>query len=147
MTNWFDEVIKDTMAVEPAQTTAVKADVNEMKEALAGLGYDVSNITIIANKEPDLKENIGKKASVKVNLVVASNLTIKTQLGLYKVAKVVLPRGYIGVISDFTDGKYKVNFDANLTVNASDIVNGYDGTDLTYLVDSVDLAPSEVSVL
>lgn len=147
MTNWFDEVIKDTMAVEPAQTTAVKADVNEMKEALAGLGYDVSNITITANKEPDLKENIGKKASVKVNLVVASNLTIKTQLGLYKVAKVVLPRGYIGVISDFTDGKYKVNFDANLTVNASDIVNGYDGTDLTYLVDSVDLAPSEVSVL
>ena len=147
MTNWFDEVIKDTMAVEPAQTTAVKADVNEMKEALAGLGYDVSNITITANNEPDLKENIGKKASVKVNLVVASNLTIKTQLGLYKVAKVVLPRGYIGVISDFNNGKYKVNFDANLTVNASDIVNGYDGTDLTYLVDSVDLAPSEVSVL
>lgn len=147
MTNWFDEVIRDTMAVEASHTEAPKQDVNEMKEALAGLGYDVSNITITANKEPDLTENIGKKASVKLNLVVASNLTIKTQFGLYRVAKVVLPRGYIGVIADFNNGKYKVNFDANLSIKASDITDGYDGTDLTYLVDSVDLAPNEVSVL
>ena len=147
MTNWFDEVIRDTMAVEASHTEAPKQDVNEMKEALAGLGYDVSNITITANKEPDLTENIGKKASVKLNLVVASNLTIKTQFGLYRVAKVVLPRGYIGVIVDFNNGKYKVNFDANLSIKASDITDGYDGTDLTYLVDSVDLAPNEVSVL
>lgn len=140
MTNWFDDVIKECCAEEEP-----KQDFNKMKEALSSLGFDVSsiNITSIENKE----DNIGKRACVKESIVIASNVLIKTNYNLYRVAKVELPKGYIGVIDGVEDGKYSVNFDANLKIASEDIVAGYDGSEVTYPLDKFILSDKEVQIL
>ena len=59
----------------------------------------------------------------------------------------VLPKGYIGVIGGVKDGKYTIDFDANLPVQASDVIDGYDGSKLTYPLDNFELADNEVQIL
>lgn len=119
--------------------------VEKMKEALSSLGYDVSNINITTTT--NLEDNIGKRAFVKSSIVVASNVLIKTKYNLYRVAQVELPQGYIGVIGGISEGKYVVNFDANLPIKSSDVVEGYDGSELTYPLDNFLLADNELQIL
>ena len=144
MTNWFDEEIRASLEQEEQQ--APVQDINKMKEALSSLGFDVSSINISA-VEKNLEDNIGKRACVKSNIVVASNILIKTNYNLYHISQVVLPKGYIGVIGGVKDGKYTVDFDANLPVQASDVIEGYDGSELTYPLDNFELADNEVQIL
>lgn len=141
MTNWFDEEIRESLKKEAQQ----EQNVEKMKEALASLGYDVSNINITAIT--NLEDNIGKRAFVKNPIVVASNVLIKTKYNLYRIAQVELPQGYIGIIGGVAEGKYVVNFDANLPIKDSDVVEGYDGSELTYPLDNFLLADNELQIL
>lgn len=141
MTNWFDKEIRESLKKEAQQ----EQDVNKMKEALSSLGFDVSNITISSNTT--LEDNIGKRAYVKDSLVIASNILIKTKYNLYRVAQVTLPKGYIGIIGGVENGKYVIDFDANLPIKASDITEGYDGSELTYPLDKFILSDNEVQIL
>ena len=144
MTNWFDEEIRASLEQEEQQTPV--QDINKMKEALSSLGFDISSINISA-VEKNLEDNIGKRACVKSNIVVASNILIKTNYNLYRVSQVILPKGYLGVISGVEDGKYRVDFDANLPINSGDITDGFDGSNLTYPLDSYLLSSFEVQLL
>lgn len=143
MTNWFDEEIKASLEKEEQ---APEQNINKMKEALSSLGFDISGINI-SSVEKKLEDNIGKRACVKSNIVVASNILIKTNFNLYHISQVVLPKGYIGVIGGVENGKYTIDFDANLPVQASDIIEGYDGSNLTYPLDKFELADNEVQIL
>lgn len=142
MINWFDDEIKASL--EEEQTSS--QDFTKMKEALSSMGFDVSGITI-SSADKKLEDNIGKRACVKTSIVVASNILIKTNYSLYHISQVVLPKGYIGVIGGVENGKYTVDFDANLPVQASDIIEGYDGSELTYPLDKFELADNEVQIL
>ena len=143
MTNWFDEEIKASLEKEEQ---APEQNITKMKEALSSLGFDISGINI-SSVEKKLEDNIGKRACVKSNIVVASNILIKTNFNLYHISQVVLPKGYIGVIGGVENGKYTIDFDANLPVQASDIIEGYDGSNLTYPLDKFELADNEVQIL
>lgn len=143
MTNWFDEEIRASLEKEEKTS---EQDIVKMKEALSSLGFDISGINI-STAEKKLEDNIGKRACVKSSIVVASNVLIKTNLNLYHIAQVVLPKGYIGIIGGVENGKYTVDFDANLPVQASDIIEGYDGSELTYPLDTFELADNEVQIL
>lgn len=143
MTNWFDEEIRESLKKEEQASVP---DINKMKEALSSLGFDISGINISA-VEKNLEDNIGKRACVKNNIVVASNILIKTNFNLYHISQVVLPKGYIGIIGSVENGKYAIDFDANLPVQASDIIEGYDGSELTYPLDKFELADNEVQIL
>lgn len=143
MTNWFDEEIKASLEEEQQ---ASSQDFTKMKEALSSMGFDVSGITI-SSAEKKLEDNIGKRACVKNSIVVASNILMKTNYSLYHISQVVLPKGYIGVIGGVENGKYTIDFDANLPVQASDIIEGYDGSELTYPLDKFELADNEVQIL
>ena len=59
----------------------------------------------------------------------------------------VIIKGYIGVIGGVKDGKYSIDFDDNLTVKESDVIDGYDGSKLTYPLDNFELADHEVQIL
>ena len=97
-TNWFDEAIKEQLNKEELEEVKPKEfNPEEMKKILSSFGYDISDVSIL-NKNSCSEENIGKKICVKNSLVIAANIIIKTNYNLYKVAKVVLPQGYIGVI-------------------------------------------------
>jgi hypothetical protein len=146
MIDWFDDVIKESITKE-SNYSEDNTNVEEMRDVLSSLGYDVSNISIVSNKKPVLEDNIGKKVCTNYNLVVASNILMKTQYNLYKISKVVLPKGYIGVIGGVEDGKYIVSFDANLPISKDDITSGYDGTDLTYPLDQFNLSESEIQIM
>ena len=142
MTNWFDEEIRESLAKENNESNS---DITQMKDALSSLGFDVSKIII--SEETNLEDNIGKRACVKENIVVAANVLMKTKYNLYHISKVVLPKGYIGIIAGVEDGKYNVDFDANLPIDTSDVVSGYDGTEITYPLDNFKLADSELQIL
>lgn len=146
MTNWFDEEIRESIAKEAAEQETPVQDVDKMKEALSSLGFDVSGINITA-VDKKLEDNIGKRAYVKNSIIVASNVLIKTNYNLYRISQVVLPKGYIGVIGGVENGKYTIDFDANLPIQASDVVEGYDGSNLTYPLDKFELADNEVQIL
>lgn len=141
MTNWFDEEIKESI-----KNDVDTPDINNIESTLKSLGFDTSNI-VIKLKDTPIQDNIGKRACVKNNIVVASNILIKTNYNLYKVSQVILPKGYLGVISGVEDGKYRVDFDANLPINSGDITDGFDGSNLTYPLDSYLLSSFEVQLL
>lgn len=146
-TNWFDEAIKEQLNKEELDEVKPKAfNQEEMKKILSSFGYDMSDVSIL-NKNSCSEENIGKKICVKNSLVIAANIIIKTNYNLYKVAKVVLPQGYIGVIGGVDNNKYVVDFDANLSISPEDVSEGYDGSNITYPLDKFELAASEVQVL
>lgn len=146
-TNWFDEAIKEQLNKEELKEVQPREfNPEEMKRLLSSFGYDISSVSIL-NKNSCSEENIGKKVCVKNSLVIAANIIIKTNYNLYKVAKVVLPQGYIGVIGGVDSNKYVVDFDANLSILPEDVVEGYDGSDITYPLDKFELSANEVQFL
>lgn len=156
MVNWFDDVIREKINEDynnsddrnvTVEISVSASKVDELKQALASINCGVKDVVVKEAELPKYEDNIGKRASVNYNLVIASDLLMKTQYSLYKIEKVILPKGYIGIISGYNDGKYEVSFDANLPIKKEDIVEGYDGVDLTYLLDKFNLSPSEISIM
>lgn len=160
--DYFGDVIKKCIAressIEEDKTfvlsltiQAKSLNTDNIKKLLDCNGFDV--VSICKEKENEVHKescydsNIGKKVVVSQNIVIANNILMKTQHSLYKIAKVVLPKNLIGIVSDIKDNKYLVDFSASLDIDPRDIVEGYDSTPLTYNLDTYLLDSNQIEFI
>ncbi len=94
-----------------------------------------------------VKENIGKQITTMCPVVVAQDITIKTPLSTYKIAKVVLPKGTLGTITGIDKNAYAISFDTDLKVNPYDVEEG-NLTDIpAYPFASYNLTPEKIEII
>lgn len=148
----FEDVINHYMQEEQGLDTlitlSVKAkgtDLDKLRSILEQNGFEVVNQEV-ATKLPN-KQNIGKQITTVFPVVVARDITIKTPLSLYRIAKVTLPKDSVGTITAVENNKYIVNFDSDIKIDPYDVIEGNLSNIPSYQFSECSLAPEKVNIL
>lgn len=144
----INHYIQEEQGLDTLITLSVKAKgtaLDKLRSILEQNGFEVVNQEV-ATKLPN-KQNIGKQITTVFPVVVARDVTIKTPLSLYRIAKVILPKDSIGTITAIENNKYVVNFDSDIKIDPYDVIEGNLSNIPSYQFSECSLAPEKVNIL
>lgn len=149
----FEDIINHCITEGELKKTSVldftvRVDGNKTAEVSALLekhGFQVLQVTNRASVP--VEDNIGKQVAVSHPVIIAQDVTMKTPLSLYKIAKVVLPKGAVGTITGIDKDAYVIQFDTSLKVDPYDVVEGNLTNIPAYPISSYNLTPVQIEMI
>ena len=133
----------DSIKSVQIELKADKLNLPKIQALLKYNGFDVvSTKELTIEKVADI-DTVGESVVVNKDIAVRENIVMKTSKATYEISEVILPKGYVGVISGKKGSVYTVSFDANLPIEPFSVTRGYDGAPLTYLLDTAELSATD----